>query len=101
MSRLLGLLGLGRRGGLLVIGTEGVRRSLQRNECYLVVLASDASPRAKDKVVRLAKARSVPLVGGPDAASLGEQLGKPPVMVVGVRDRGLAEGIRRSAPVRP
>jgi ribosomal protein L7Ae-like RNA K-turn-binding protein len=65
-----------------------------------VVLAADASPRAVEKVVRLAAGKKVPLVAGPSAAAIGAQLGKPPVMAVGVRDRALADGIRQSAPAR-
>lgn len=65
-----------------------------------MVLAEDASPRAVDKVVRLASAKRVPLVSGPGAAAIGAQLGKPPVMAVGVRDRALADGIVQSAPAR-
>ena len=97
-ERLAGLLGLGARGGKLLIGVEGVRQGLQRGEVQCVVVARDASPRANDKVVRLAAAKRVPLVAGPEAAAIGARLGRPPVMVVGVRDRGLADGIIRSAP---
>ncbi|HEU5050036.1 MAG TPA: ribosomal L7Ae/L30e/S12e/Gadd45 family protein [Gemmatimonadales bacterium] len=100
MSALLRLLGLGRRGGHLVIGVDAVRRQLQSEGIRCVVLASDASPRAMEKVVRLATGRRIPLVTGPDAATIGVQLGKPPVMAVGVRDRGLADGILQSAPGR-
>jgi hypothetical protein len=39
-------------------------------------------------------------VAGPDAAAIGARLGRPPVMAVGVRDRGLAEGILRTTPQR-
>ncbi|HLS47358.1 MAG TPA: ribosomal L7Ae/L30e/S12e/Gadd45 family protein [Gemmatimonadales bacterium] len=100
MTPLLRLLGLGRRGGGLVIGVDAVRRHLQSEGIRCVVLASDASPRAIEKVVRLASGKQVPLVAGPDAATIGVQLGKPPVMAVGVRDRGLADGILQSAPMR-
>lgn len=100
MTQLLRLLGLGRRGGHLVIGVDAVRRMLQAEEVRCVVIASDASPRAIEKVVRLAEGKRVPLVGGPDAVTIGVQLGKPPVMAVGVRDRGLADGILQSAPRR-
>ena len=61
---------------------------------------ADASPRAIEKVVRLAEGKRIPLVSGPDAVTIGVQLGKPPVMAVGVRDRGLADGILQSAPWR-
>ena len=96
MKHLLGLLGLGLRGGNLVVGADGVRTALQGGKCLLVVLASDASPRARDKVVRLAQARGVELVSGPPAQAMGDQLGRPPVMAVGVRDAALARGIRQA-----
>jgi ribosomal protein L7Ae-like RNA K-turn-binding protein len=100
MSGLLGLIGLGYRGGRVVIGVDGVRKELQAGKCWCVVVADDASPRAMEKVVRLAAAKRVPLVPGPSAAAIGAQLGKPPVMAVGVRDRALAGGMVQLAPVR-
>jgi len=100
MSGVLGLLGLGLRGRLVVLGVDAVRKELQNGALRCVVLAADASPRAVEKVVKLAAGRGVPLVPGPDATAIGERLGRPPVMVVGVRDRGLAEGILRAAPRR-
>jgi ribosomal protein L7Ae-like RNA K-turn-binding protein len=100
MSRLLGLIGLGHRGGRIVIGVDGVRKELQAGKCSCVVVADDASMRAVEKVVRLATAKGVPLVAGPSAAAIGAQLGRPPVMAVGVRDRALASGIVLLAPVR-
>lgn len=99
MSRLLGLLGLGARAGNLIVGVDGVRSVLQRGRCRLVVLAADAGLRAMEKVVRLAEARGVPIVHGPDAAALGRQLGRSRVMAVGVLDPALARGISAAAPV--
>jgi ribosomal protein L7Ae-like RNA K-turn-binding protein len=93
----LGLLGLGARGGHVVIGVDGVRRSLQAGQVRCVVVAADASPRAIEKVIRLARAQGVPLVSGPGADQIGRQLGRPPVMVVGVQDRALADGLGRLA----
>ncbi len=100
MSGLLGLIGLGYRGRRVVVGVEGVRKELQAGKCWCVVVAEDASPRAIDKVVRLATAKRVPVLPGPSAAAIGAQLGKPPVMAVGVRDRALAGGMVQLAPVR-
>lgn len=97
MNGLTGLLGLGLRAGHVIIGVEAVRRALQANECRAVVVASDASQRAIEKTVRLATARGVPQLAGPAALELGARLGKPPVMVVGIRDQALAEGALRLA----
>ena len=100
MSGLLGLIGLGYRGRRVTVGVDGVRKELQAGKCWCVVVAEDASPRAVNKVVRLAAAKGVPLLPGPSAAAIGAQLGKPPVMAVGVRDRALASGMVQLAPER-
>jgi ribosomal protein L7Ae-like RNA K-turn-binding protein len=97
MSGVLGLLGLGLRGRNVAIGVDAVRKELQADRLGCVVVAADASPRAVEKVVRLAEARGVPLVRGPRADEIGARLGRPPVMAVGVRDRGLARGVLRVA----
>lgn len=92
-DRVLGLLGLGLRGGLVVVGVEAVRASLQRSDLACIVMAADASPRAVEKIGRLARARGVPVVPTGAAAALGARLGRPPVMVAGVRDPKLAAGL--------
>src|SRR5439155_1621535 len=78
--------GLGARGGggRVVIGVSGVRAQLQRDALSCVVLAADASPRTREKVERLARARRVPVLMGPVAERLGAGLGRPPVQAVGV-----------------
>ena len=100
MSGLLGLLGLGLRGGLVVVGVGAVRAELKSGGIRCVVLADDASPRALEKVGRLAEGLKIPVIRGPSAAAIGARLGRPPVMVVGVRDRAMADGILRASPER-
>ena len=100
MSGLLGLLGLGYRGRLVVIGVEAVRKELQAGKCWCVVVAEDASPRAIDKVVRLASAKGVPILAGPRGGARGAPRGKPPGNAGGGSDRALANGMVPLAPVR-
>src|SRR5881628_687580 len=92
-DRIVRLLGLGVRAGGVVLGVTGIRAKLQRDGLSCVVLAADASPRTRDKVERLARARGVPIVQGPVALELGAGLGRPPLQAVGVRDAGLARGL--------
>ena len=89
----LGLLGLGLRAGTVVLGVDGVRSALQAGRLCGVVVAGDASPRAMDKVVRLARAKGIPLFPGPAAEVIGARLGRPVIMVAGVLDRALARGL--------
>jgi ribosomal protein L7Ae-like RNA K-turn-binding protein len=91
----LGLLGLGMRAGSVVVGTNGVRAGLQRDELAMVIVAADCSPRTEEKVLVLARARGVQTLVGPDARVLGGRLGRAPVQAVGVRDPKLAAGIAR------
>lgn len=90
------LLGLGLRGRRVVLGVAGVRARLQRGGLACVVLARDASVRTLDKVERLARARGIPVLRGPDAARLGGGLGRTAVQAVGVRDPALARGLARA-----
>ncbi len=94
-ERLGSLLGLGVRAGHVVIGVSGVRMKLQQGRLAVVVLAADASPRTRDKVERLARARGIPVLAGPVAERLGAQLGRPPVQTAGTGDRALACGLMR------
>ncbi len=87
------------RAGRVMVGVEAVRRGLQSGECRCVVVADDASPRALEKVVRLARGKKIRQVRGPHALEMGARLGKPPVMVVGVEDAGLADAIWRAGTV--
>ena len=91
------LLGLGLRAGNVVVGVDGVRGGLQRDDFWCVVLASDASKRAVDKVVALARAKEIPVITGPPAEAIGLRLGRPAVMAAGVTDRSLADGLMKLA----
>ena len=92
-DRVTRLLGLGLRAGRVVVGVAGVRAGLQRGKLACVVVAADAGQRTHDKVTRLAQAKGVRLVTGPEAAQLGAGLGRPPVQAVGVQDPALARGL--------
>ncbi|MGD8726513.1 MAG: ribosomal L7Ae/L30e/S12e/Gadd45 family protein [Gemmatimonadales bacterium] len=89
----LRLLGLGARAGSLVVGTNGVRAALKREELALVVVAADVSRRTEEKVLRLARAKGIRCLSGPVAVELGRVLGRTTVQVVGVRDAHLAAGM--------
>lgn len=90
----LSLLGLGARARRLAIGVDATREALRRGIAEAVVLPSDASERARDRLVALAGHRQVAVLVGPDAERLGVALGRPPVHGVAVLDRQLARGLR-------
>ncbi len=90
----LGLLGLGAKARRLAIGVDAAREALQRGKAEALVMPSDASERAREKLTPLAGPRAVAVLVGPDADTLGQALGRPPVHGVAVLDRQLARGLR-------
>jgi ribosomal protein L7Ae-like RNA K-turn-binding protein len=93
IEEIRGLLGLARRAGRLSIGSRETRIALRRGEIRLVILAEDASPRDRERLVRVAEEEGVPARVVEGRASLGEAIGAGDVTVVGVQDPGMAEAL--------
>lgn len=92
--KLLGLVGLGYRGRLVVVGVEMVRDAAQRGRLELAIVAPDASKHSLDKVLPLLAARRIQHVEGPGAVELGHAVGRESTAAVGIVDRQLAKGMR-------
>ena len=94
VKKLLGLVGLGYRGRLVVVGVDQVRQAAQSHKLAYAIVAPDASRHSLDKVVPLLNAKRVRFVEGPSAMELGRAVGKDTTAVVGIVDRQLARGMR-------
>jgi ribosomal protein L7Ae-like RNA K-turn-binding protein len=93
-KKVLGLVGLGVRGRLAVIGVERVREAAAKGRLKLAIVARDASKNSLDKVVPLLNAKQVTILDGISAASLGAAVGRDATAVIGIVDAQLAKGIR-------
>lgn len=91
--RLLGLIGLGVRGGGAVVGVELVRDAAKKGKLALAVIAPDASRHSLAKVTPLLEAKRIRIIEGPGATRLGAAVGRESTAAVGVLDRNLARGI--------
>jgi len=98
--KVLGLVGLGLRGRLAVVGVQQVKDAAKRGKLKLALVANDASQNSLDKVAGVLKARSVPVIDGFSADELGSVAGREAVAVVGVMNAGLAKGIMTAIPAR-
>jgi len=98
-AQALHLVGLARRAGRAVVGTQAVRDALNRGEVRVVMLADDAAPNAQRRISGLAHRARVPVVCCGSRETLGRAVGREGSVVVGVTDGGLANriaGLRRS-----
>ena len=93
-QKVRGLVGLGLRGRLVVVGAERVKIDAQKGEIFLAIVAMDASRHSLDKVVPTLRARHIEFIEWPSAAELGAIVGRESTAAVGIADRALARGIR-------
>jgi ribosomal protein L7Ae-like RNA K-turn-binding protein len=89
----LALLGIARRAGAVVTGTDATRRSLRKHDVRLVLLAQDGSQVQRRKVIPLAQAQGIPWKNLGDRAQLGSAVGEGPLTAVGVLKGGFAKSL--------
>jgi ribosomal protein L7Ae-like RNA K-turn-binding protein len=78
MSNPLGLLGLARKAGRLVMGSTAVEQALRRGQPALLLLASDASANTARQAKRWAGDAKTQLLSLPHTKEqLGRALGRP------------------------
>lgn len=90
----LALLGLARRAGAVVKGTEATRQALRRGEVLFILLAEDGSEAQRRKILPLAGARGIPLETLGSRAELGAAVGSGPLAAVAVTRSGFAKRLR-------
>lgn len=92
-KKVLGLLGLGVRGRLALVGVDRVREAVKRGSVHVAVVAADVSPNSRQKVDGLLAGRAVPTLEVSSAAELGRAAGKESTAIIGVVDGKLAAGV--------
>jgi len=91
--KILGLVGLGIRARLAVVGVQQVRDAARRGRLKIALVAGDASQNSLDKVESLLSAKGVTTITDFSAVELGAVAGRESVAVIGVSDAGLTSGI--------
>ena len=92
-----GLLGLARRAGGVVTGTEAVREALRDGKARLVLLAQDASPTQLEKVRRTLAGHPAPHLEWGTREQLGAAVGRESLASVAVTHPELAASMLAAA----
>jgi ribosomal protein L7Ae-like RNA K-turn-binding protein len=93
-EKIQGLLGLARKAGSVLIGSRETRDGLRRRTVRLVLVASDGSPRDRQRLERVARESRTPLVVVGTREELGQGVGRGPIAVVGLTNANLAAAVR-------
>jgi ribosomal protein L7Ae-like RNA K-turn-binding protein len=89
-ARALSALGMAARAGKLASGDEPVLRAIRGGKAKLVVVAADASEKAKKKYEDKCRTYGVRRIEAFDRRTLGAAIGKAERVVAAVLDAGLA-----------
>lgn len=92
MEKALNLLGLARRSGHLICGTDSVIKEMQKGKLHLIVLALDASNNTQDKIVKKAHFYAIQVIQNFDALTLQKATGTKS-LVYGIDDIGFKQAI--------
>ena len=92
MKRALNMLGLCARAGKLISGEKACLQSIRAGGVYAVLLDAGAAGNAVKSITDACTYHNVVLLSAPEF-ELGDAIGKPGRMVVGITDRGFAERI--------
>lgn len=93
MDKIFNYLGLARRSGKLVIGTDSVIKGMQKNQMVLIFIGSDASSQTLDKIEKKTFFYKVPLINKYHSNDLSHAVGKKGIMVFGLTDKGFKDAI--------
>ena len=94
-NKILGLIGLAARARKICFGADGVELDMKKNKVYLVVVATDASNRTKDKFRRLCQEYKVPIMIEGEIEILSKAMGKSNKAIIGIEDSNLAKEIQK------
>ena len=86
-------LGLARRSGALIVGTEKTRDKLRQGKLALLVLASDGSPQTTAPLIHLAGQTGTEVLVSESAETLAQALGRATAVCSGVLDARMAATI--------
>lgn len=90
MHKVLMLLGLAKRAGKVVVGTDAVISKLQGNQLKLIFVASDSSLSTIDKLEKKAFYYNVKVIKSFSSMELSHCLGTLHNKVIGITDEGFA-----------
>lgn len=87
------MLGLAKRAGKLICGSDAVEKAARKGQIRLLILSGDAGPNTTGRLEQVGRVTETPLLTFGDRQTLGHWTGKEERVVVGLTDQGFADRI--------
>lgn len=94
-NKVYGLLGLSMRAGKLVFGTESCIDMINKKKIKIIILAEDSSNRTIENFKRICSVNNIPVYIFGNKEFLSKSIGKSNKTVIGVKDKNLADAIKK------
>ena len=92
-EKIKGLLGLARRAGKLIFGTEACISNIEKKKIKLILIASDAAERTKLNFENICEKYSIPILEVLDEEEMSKAIGRTNKVVVGIEDVNFSKEI--------
>ncbi len=94
-TKVYGLLGLSMKAGKLTFGTESCLDMIYKKKIKLLILAKDSSRRTINHFKQKAEEYHIPFYIFGNKEELSKTIGKTNKTVLGIKDKNLAEAIKK------
>ena len=81
-----GLLGLARKAGKVVFGTESTIEAINKKQVTLILVAEDAADRTKRNMEKIAKERQIPIYVYGTIEELSNSIGQHNKAILGIKE---------------
>ena len=95
MTKVLNYLGLAKRAGKLVQGTDAVLKNLRSKQTNMMFVASDASDATREKVNKKGMFYNIPVIENFSTDELSKSLGEQNIKVIAINDIGFTKAIMK------
>lgn len=94
-KKILGLIGLATRARKICFGADSVELEIKKKKVYLIIVATDASERSKEKFKKLGENYNIPIILEGEIEILSKAIGKSNKAIIGIKDINLANEIQK------
>ncbi len=93
-NKLYGMMGLAKRAGKAISGTEAVIAKIRGLEAYLVIISKDASEGTKKRISDKCKSYETDYIFYGNCDEVGRAIGVNNCVAVAITDEGFAQSIK-------
>lgn len=94
-NKILGLIGLATRAGGICFGADSVEQEMKKKKVKLIIVATDASNRTKEKFQTLSEQNQVPIIMEGEIEILSKAIGKSNKAIIGIKNENIAKEVMK------